>query len=139
MFPTQQATKTSDSRNATVVVLAEGPVAKTLFKIFREILSTFKNAKHWLEVLCHADIQEKLVRWGRFLSRARPNRIRFHTSKAVWCRCYAVGGAGVDDVEHQIKDDFERDIGQKPEWARWDATDTLFGKQDLCYWRVGIF
>jgi hypothetical protein len=44
--------------------------------------------------------------------------------------CYAVGGAGVDDVEHQVKNYFERDIGQKPEWARWDVTDTLFGKQD---------
>jgi hypothetical protein len=46
--------------------------------------------------------------------------------------CYAVGGARVDGVEHQIKNYFEHDIGQKPEWARWDAADTLFGKEEHC-------
>jgi hypothetical protein len=40
--------------------------------------------------------------------------------------CYAVGGARVDGVDHQIKQYFERDIGGKPAWARWGATDTLF-------------
>jgi hypothetical protein len=42
--------------------------------------------------------------------------------------CYARGGARVDGVDYQIQEYFERHIAQKPEWARWDAMDTLFSK-----------
>ena len=46
----------------------------------------------------------------------------------------------VDGVDHQIRLYFERDIGQKPEWARWDATDTLFRKhcRSFCGYRLWI-
>jgi len=55
--------------------------------------------------------------------------------------CYAVGGARVNGLDHQIKNYFELDIGQKPECAPWNAADILLitwvGIND-CAWRGDV-
>ncbi|OCH86251.1 hypothetical protein OBBRIDRAFT_890618 [Obba rivulosa] len=39
---------------------------------------------------------------------------------------YAVGGSTLAGVSHQINRHFLPTAGQKPDWAPWDASDTLF-------------
>ncbi|KAH8116773.1 hypothetical protein DFH11DRAFT_1505240 [Phellopilus nigrolimitatus] len=39
---------------------------------------------------------------------------------------YAVGGHTVSGVRGQVERQFLPHVGQKPEWARWNAEDTLF-------------
>lgn len=41
---------------------------------------------------------------------------------------YGKGGSTVKDVVGQVREQFTSDIGDKPEWAKWTASDTLFGE-----------
>jgi len=41
---------------------------------------------------------------------------------------FARGGDTVDGVKRQIEISFLPDLGKKPEWAPWTATDSLFGE-----------
>jgi hypothetical protein len=40
---------------------------------------------------------------------------------------YAVGGSQVSGVQTQVENQFLPSLGAKPQWARWNADDTLFG------------
>jgi len=40
--------------------------------------------------------------------------------------CFAVGGATVHGVARQVQDNFLPTVGQKPDWAPWTSSDTLF-------------
>ena len=42
--------------------------------------------------------------------------------------CLAVGGAQATDVQRQILKSFIPSIGARPDWAPWNAHDTLFSK-----------
>ncbi|KAK7691521.1 hypothetical protein QCA50_004920 [Cerrena zonata] len=50
---------------------------------------------------------------------------------------YAVGGQTVEGVASQIKDQFMDHIADRPEWAQWSSSDTLFatwvGINDCAY------
>jgi hypothetical protein len=67
-----------------------------------------------------------------YTERGTPNWVGHLVTKYAGHRemvayCYAVGGAMVDGVKMQIEKRFLPEVGKKPYWARWKATDTLFG------------
>lgn len=41
---------------------------------------------------------------------------------------YAMGGATITGVHEQIHRDFLPTVGERPKWASWKETDTLFGE-----------
>ncbi|TDL15150.1 hypothetical protein BD410DRAFT_778335 [Rickenella mellea] len=58
---------------------------------------------------------------GHFVRDLSPN-----PAEPLLAYTYAVGGHDVSGVVRQVEELFVPDVGRKPEWAPWKASDTLF-------------
>lgn len=44
---------------------------------------------------------------------------------------YAIGGHTADGVRQQIRMNYLKSTGSKPDWAPWTSQDSLFGEPDV--------